>query len=180
MMVSGERVVNRITSLTDGSVSTVYYKNRGKFVEQSLLKDLPKYPLGAGLGRYGQMYSYFGNKKRHDARPLYAEIQLSAWLYDGGLLLVALGYGIMIYACYMSLRIALFKHMNRMVSDGAALVAGLNVGWLAISFSYPLFVSQTGITFCLLNGVLYAAFTSICSNSNRARTQQTVPAQSAK
>ena len=151
--VGGDAATDRLRTLTAAAPGSVYYRNRGVFIEHSLLEELPKYPLGAGLGRYGMMYSHFGDKR---IRPLYAEVQLTAWLYDGGLLLVLLGYTAVGIACYVSLRLAISRRSDPLLRDYAAVIAALNIGWLAITFNYPLFLGQGGMIFWLLNGALFA------------------------
>lgn len=154
--ISGDRVTERVNSLGEGSASTIYYKNRGKFIEQSLLEELPKYPLGAGMGRYGMMVKYFGDK-RSTLPPLWAEVQLTGWLYDGGLPLVLLAYGAVFGTFFVTLRIAVSRKFPAELSDFAAVITALNVGWIAASFNFPFFHSQTGILFWMLNAVLFSA-----------------------
>ena len=60
--IGGDATVRRMQTLTADSAGNVYYKNRGHFLEATLNELLPKYPLGAGLGRWGMMYGYFGDK----------------------------------------------------------------------------------------------------------------------
>lgn len=152
--LGGQESTQRIKSLAEASPTAVYYRNRGHFIEHSLTEELPKYPLGAGLGRYGMMYSYFGDKR---VRPLHSELQMTAWLYDGGLLLILLGYGAMLAMCVASLRLALTKSLPPQLRDAATIIVALDIGWLAVTFNYPLFVGQGGMIFCLLNAALYAA-----------------------
>src|SRR5207248_2584901 len=75
----------RVSSLTSGSAGEVYYSNRGKFLEYTFTELVPQYPLGAGMGRWGMMYAYFGANPDPASGPLWAEIQWTGWLYDGGL-----------------------------------------------------------------------------------------------
>lgn len=156
-MVGGERVQKRINTLGEGSASTVYYQNRGRFIEYSLFSELPEYPLGAGLGRYGMMFNYFGDKRAADARPLWAEVQLSAWIYDAGILGIVLGYGAMGVAFFTSLRLALSKKICPLLAECAAIVLALNAGWIAVTFAYPLFMGQGGMMFWLINSALFYA-----------------------
>ena len=48
-----------------------------------------EYPLGAGLGRWGMAAGYFGSS-RELATPVWAEIQFTGWMIDGGVLMIAL------------------------------------------------------------------------------------------
>ena len=160
--ISGERVGERIRTLTATSASNVYYQNRGVFLEHSLFEELPKYPLGAGLGRYGMMFLYFGDPTIPGANELWVEIQLTGWLYDGGLPLILLGYGAVIATCYVTYKVAVSPKDRRSVADYAAVVTALNAGWLAVTFNSPFFNSQQGMIFWLLNAVIY--FVSISEN----------------
>lgn len=155
--IGGQRVAKRINTLSEASFGTVYYANRGRFLEHSLTEETLRYPVGAGLGRHGMMYSYFGDKRKLDARPLWAEIQLTAWLYDGGILLVCLGYFAILCTTFYSFKAALRRDRCQHFSDAAAIIAALNVSWLAITFNYSLFVGQGGMLFWLLNAALFAA-----------------------
>jgi hypothetical protein len=169
--VGGESARQRVRTLSQSSAGQLYYQNRGIFVEQTLFEELPRYPLGAGLGRYGMMYAYFGDPTQPNSSMLWVEIQMSGWLYDGGLPLVILGYAAVLIACYTSFRIAV-SHTDRIISDCAAIITALNAGWLAVTFNYPLFTSQGGMIFWILNVGLFTAaryqrrYRSLESSSN--------------
>jgi len=157
LQVGGERVVRRMRTLSEGTASGVYYKNRGIFLEQALTVETLRYPVGAGLGRFGMMYSYFGDKRKFHAQPLWAEIQATAWIYDGGILLLCLGYAAVLGTTYYSLRLALDRRVSKQLGDAATAITALNVSWLAVTFNYPLFLGQGGMLFWLLNAALFAA-----------------------
>jgi hypothetical protein len=61
-------------------------------------------------------------------------------------------------ACWMSLRIALSRLPEGLPLWGA-LVFALNVGTVAVTFNFPLFISQGGMEFWLLNSSVFAAAT---------------------
>ena len=166
--IGGDAPEQRLRTLTNASASQVYYQNRGIFLESTLFEDLPAYPLGAGLGRYGMMYTYFGDPTQPNSSMLWVELQITGWLFDGGIPLVFLGYLAVLIACYTSFRIAVTPQSNRLISDGAAIVTALNAGWLAMTFSYPLFIGQGGMIFWLLNTALFvASLTSVPSGATR-------------
>ena len=50
---------------------------------------LYEYPLGAGLGRWGMAAGYFGTA---GAPGLWAEIQITGWMIDGGVIMIVV-YG---------------------------------------------------------------------------------------
>ena len=126
----------------------------GHFLEQTLVEYLPTYPLGAGLGRWGMMNYYFSENST--AQPLYAEIQLTGWVFDGGLPLTL---------CYIALLIAagrsVYVMSRRAEADSFSLLAtfvlAFDVGIGALVFSYPIFCSQLGLDFWIVNSTLLAA-----------------------
>lgn len=152
--MGGDAITQRWGSLVESDAGNVYYSNRGYFLEGSVGNVLPLYPLGAGLGRYGMANAYFGDS----ASSLWAEIQWTAWIYDGGipvLLLYPLG---LLVSLFWALRLAFQRDEEQEFWLWGTLLFGYNVGAIAITFSYPFFVSQTGMVFWLLNAALYAAF----------------------
>jgi hypothetical protein len=153
--IGQEVVTGRLATLTQDSAVNVYYSHRGVFLEDALTDTLPTYPLGAGLGRWGMMYAYFGDKTNPESPMLWAEIQPAAWVLDGGLPLLVVGYAALLWACWVSGRIA-FTARSQQVSDLAAVVTAINFGMLVSTFGYPMFASQGGILFWVLNAALFA------------------------
>ncbi len=153
--VGGDSMVDRFSTLLQESPATVYHSNRGKFLEATFQKELPKYPLGAGLGRWGMMYNYFGDRSPRASRMLWAEIQWTAWTYDGGVALI-FAYA---FAIFVTIRATYFvAYANRNVAFGlwAALIVAYDLTAVALTFSYSLFIGQTGFEFWLINSVLFA------------------------
>lgn len=153
--VGGDAVTDRLATLTEDRADRVYYQNRGIFLEQTfdMIKD---YPTGAGLGRWGMIAVYFGDRSNIRSSALWAEIQLTGWLYDGGVPLLAVGCAALIGGCLVSIKTALTVS-DAAVADWAALVAALNVGAIANTLTYPFFASQAGMMCWVLNGALFAA-----------------------
>ena len=85
--VGGESVLERFQSILDVGVVQSYQENRGIFLSYTLRELLYEYPFGAGIGRWGMMSAYFGEPTNWQFPALWAEIQLTGWLYDGGVLL---------------------------------------------------------------------------------------------
>ena len=168
--VGGEAVTRRLSSLVEGSPSEVYYVNRGRFVEQTMTESLPQYPLGAGLGRWGMMAAYFGEEAAPNSEGLYVEIQWTGWLFDGGVLLMLAYPAAILVAFRTAWRIARHpaSRENGLWLWGALLVA-YNLGTFAVTFSYPIFMSQGGLEFWFLNAALFTAARS-------ARTPPPAPA----
>lgn len=154
--VGEQAVTERLGTLAKDSPVNTYYANRGFFLEITLSENLPEYPVGAGLGRWGMMHGYFGDPANPDSRPLYAEIQATAWVFDGGAPLLLLGYAAVIGAVLLAVGLAV-RARREEDADTAAVVAALGVGVVVTTFGYPVFVSQSGLMFWVLNAALFAA-----------------------
>ncbi|HEX5272184.1 MAG TPA: hypothetical protein VFW33_16925 [Gemmataceae bacterium] len=86
----GAGVFQRFTGLFETGVVNSYQRSRGAFVEYTLTRAVFEYPFGAGVGRWGMMNYYFARFDANPGPPLYAEIQITGWVLDGGIpLLVA-------------------------------------------------------------------------------------------
>ncbi|MBV8780732.1 MAG: hypothetical protein JO353_04980 [Phycisphaerae bacterium] len=157
MVIGGSEIRDRAMTLFESDFGTVYYGNRGAFLENAFYYALPQWPMGAGLGRYGMIATYFTTGGAFSANALWAEIQWQAWVYDGGWLMV-LTYPIAILlALWMTLRVAIDRRAGDM-STWATIMASYNVAAIAITFSYSFFLSQSGLEFWLLNALLYSAY----------------------
>jgi hypothetical protein len=157
--VGSDAVKRRLETLTEESAADVYYQSRGIFLEDTLERQLPDHPLGAGLGRWGMMHTYFGTPTNPDSPPLHAEIQATAWVYDGGLPLLLAGYAALAGAFVLSVQLAMTARDPKL-KDLAGVIVALNVGIIINTFSYPIFASQAGMMFWVLNAALFAASTA--------------------
>lgn len=159
--VGGESVTSRLATLVAENPTQVYHSNRGRFLEETVDELLPRYPIGAGMGRWGMMNSYFGDNSDPDRQSIWVEIQWTGWLLDGGVPLILAYVAALLLALLTAWRIS-----GRTTAGGsdlylwAALIVGYNVGAIAITFNYPLFIGQGGLEFWLLNGALFAAAAS--------------------
>lgn len=151
-----ESVEQRVGTLAHGTPQQVYERNRGQFLSQAFGELLPEYPLGAGVGRWGMMNAYFGNK--NDPNPsLWAEIQWTGWILDGGAPLVLAYLAALYLAVWTTLGIARARlRGDPALSLWGAVILAYSIGALAFTFSYPVFLSQTGMEFWFLNAVLFA------------------------
>lgn len=167
--VGGEAASKKWSALFADDASTVYYSNRGRFLEHTLEEVLPEYPLGAGLGRWGMMYAYFGQDGDPERGPLWAEIQWTAWLYDGGVPLTLTYVAAILLALWWAFRISrdpLARKTDLWL--WASVVFAYDVGALALTFSYPLFIGQSGLEFWVLNAVLFNTFVAAHHEARRA------------
>lgn len=160
----GEVVTDRLSTLVAASADDVYYANRGHFLDDTIHVLLPKYPLGAGLGRWGTMNEYFGNNDDPRTQAIWVEIQWTGWLLDGGIPLILAYVAALFVAIGVAWRIAMAPVPAIAVADGfdpglwAALIVAYNVAAFAMTFNYPLFISQGGLEFWLLNACLFAVY----------------------
>jgi hypothetical protein len=172
ILLGGKSVSNRVNTLVEDQPNVVYYQNRGHFLEDTINELLPQYPFGAGLGRWGIMNTYFGNNSDPESASIWVEIQWTGWLLDGGVPLI-LAYTAALFLAFrlawqIALRPASTAHDDLWLW-GAILLA-YNIGALAVTFNYPLFIGQGGLEFWLLNGVLFAAASNARPVINASQT----------
>ena len=155
--VGGEGAMSRYTALMDDDPRNVFDKNRGGFLTHTLTTLLPDYPLGAGLGRWGQMWAYFGDKSVNDRTGvIWAEIQITGWTIDGGLPMIVAYLGALAVAMFDLGRIAL-NSRDRDLAYWAAVVFALDLGIIVSSLSMPTFVMPLGLQFWVLAAAISAA-----------------------
>ena len=112
---------------------------------------LYQYPLGAGLGRWGMAGGYFGTA---GLPGLWAEIQFTGWMIDGGVLMIFLYGGALVVGALVQLRLARLTQYPR-VAACAAVILAANLGTTAMVFSFTPFVTQIGIQYWFLAGALH-------------------------
>jgi hypothetical protein len=154
--LGGTAITDRVNSLTAESPGEVYKKNRGQFLIYTIDEVLPEYPLGAGPGRWGMMFYYFGDPTNTKNPALWAEIQLTAWLYDGGIALVLIYTLAIVLAFRVSYRTALNPKSGELATL-AAVVFAYDVGVLAATFDSCIFIGAGGLDFWMLNAMLFNA-----------------------
>lgn len=154
--LGGDAVEARYSTIVDQNPASLYYNSRGAGVQQTFTTTIFEYPVGAGLARWGQMRSYFGDESNTNSPPLFAEIQFPCWILDGGFALLLL----YVIAIVSTLRMEI--HLARTARDPelqsiAATICALSCGLASMCFSFVPFVCQFGVIFWLLAGVLYGA-----------------------
>ena len=170
MTLAGPAVTRRLATLAAGRPAQVYYQNRGGFLEDVFTDLMPRYPLGAGLGRWGMMAAYFG-KPADAGSSLWVEIQWAGWMVDGGIPLTFL------YAAAMATALITAWKVSRRAREAgndelafwASLVLAYSVGLCALTFSYPVFIGQPGMEFWLLNTALFGAARSLAPPKPKRR-----------
>jgi hypothetical protein len=154
-MVGGEGVSDRFMTLLEGDPRDIYYQSRGIQVEAAMTELVDEYPLGAGLGRWGMLSFYFGDRGPR-ARNLFAEVQPNAWMLDGGVPLVAL-YGLVLLVTLVGdvlLVRSLADSEDQLV---ATIVVAANVGTIGLVFTFIPFGTAIGMQFWFLEGMLRGA-----------------------
>jgi hypothetical protein len=151
---SGDVVIKRFLTLTDGNLAGTVMTARGMFVQHALTELLWQHPVGYGMGWYGQVYDYFGSKVLNNG--IWSEVMFSAWIFDGGAPLL-LFYGLALTsALWSSFRIAL-NTTDRDLAFWATVVLASNLAIVATCFSFMTFIAPIGIQFWLTSSALYAA-----------------------
>jgi hypothetical protein len=153
--IGGDSVSQRFSSLQGGGALDAYRTGRGAFVQQTMGELLDQYPLGAGVGRWGMMHTYFGNQYEYQSAPIYVEIQLTGWLLDGGVLMWLLYGGATLLSLWAAF--TLTKGPDPTMSEVALIVLGVNAYILVLAMGAPVFNTQLGILFWMLAGVLHGA-----------------------
>jgi len=157
--LAGDQVSNRVASLIAEDPATVYRINRGRMVEWAFNELLPRYPLGAGLGRWGMVHAYFGE----GVEGVPAEVQWAGWIADGGILLV-LAYPIAILVGIGAAVRAALTNTAQARGLMAGLIAAHGIGTLALTFNFAVFMSSAGVQFWLLNALLLRVWGPLAVN----------------
>lgn len=153
--IGGPEVVRRFSIILESGLVDAYASNRGMFLQHTFEQLLPRYPMGAGLGRWGMMRGYFGSgdPKYFD---IWVEVQLTGWLLDGGVLMWLLYGGAMIAAIVFALDWVLAR-ADRETTYLAVVVLGVLIMVAVSSLSGPTFNSPVGVFFWLITGALLGA-----------------------
>jgi hypothetical protein len=151
--LGGQGVQDRVMTLFAADPLTVYKGARGTQLTLTFRELLFDHPFGAGLGRWGMAASYFGSFSAL-VPPIWAEIQLTGWMIDGGMLLVVLYCGALAVTFVTQWRLAAVRHWPRLATC-AAVVLSANIGTAALIFSFTPFVAQIGIQYWFLAGALH-------------------------
>ncbi|HET7464306.1 MAG TPA: hypothetical protein VFJ82_23815 [Longimicrobium sp.] len=157
MVMAGPTVARRMASLTANRPGAVYYNERGRFFSDAINKTLPEAPFGKGLGHWGMTATYFG--RGDDPYATWVEIQWAGWIVDGGAPLVLL-YCATLFVSLLAVWNVARKPAPARAPDlpfWGTVVLAHGIGAFALTFSFPLFVSQPGMEFWLLNALLLAA-----------------------
>ncbi len=152
--LGGQSTVDRFATLVDADPLTVYDRSaRMGMVTNAFDTLLFDYPLGAGLGRFGMMRGYFGDESNLDSPLIWAEVQLPAWIVEGGIVLLSL-YLIAIGVAIGHLMRVTLRHRSQSVRQWAGAIVMLSASPVALMFSYCPFYAQMGMQFWFLIGAM--------------------------
>jgi hypothetical protein len=95
--------------------------------------------------------AYFGTP---GLKGIWAEIQITGWMIDGGILMVVLYSGALVATALIQYRLAMQVRYPRIAACAGAVFAA-NLGIAAMVFSFTPFVTQIGIQYWFLAGALH-------------------------
>lgn len=153
--LGGDSVFDRVMTLFADDPMAVYYKARGNQLDYTLNEMLYEFPFGAGLARWGMAAGYFAGA---GLPRIWAEIQITGWLIDGGILMVALYGGALVVNAMYELGIARTPVTPRVAACGAVVFAA-NLGVAIMIITFTPFVTQIGIQYWFLAGALHGVAT---------------------
>jgi hypothetical protein len=153
--VGGEALEDLYRCIVDSGLLRTYQENRGFFLSHTIYELPFQYPLGAGLGRWGMMSAYFAEPENWRHPSLYAELQLTGWLYDGGVLMWVLYPMALFLAMRYSYRRAIDP--TGTLNDSATTVLAIQLLLVGLCFTGPVFNTQVGMMFWLTTAMLYGA-----------------------
>jgi hypothetical protein len=151
--LGGTAITDRVYSLFASDPLTVYKGARGDLLTYTFYDLLFQYPLGAGLGRWGMAAGYFPSANPSSAS-IWAEIQFTGWMIDGGVVMIAIYLGAIATATMSQWKIAKDRRFPRL-SVCAAVILAANLGPALMIISFTPFVTQVGIQYWFLAGALH-------------------------
>jgi hypothetical protein len=157
--LGGESVQQRFSGIYDDGVVQTYQENRGIFLSYTIFEQPFEYPFGAGLGRWGMMSAYFPEPENWLHPPLYAEIQPTGWIYDGGILMCLFYPAALIVAMRYAYKVAIDR--GNQLSDSAMVLFTVQLLVFGLCFTGPVFNTQIGIMFWLATAMLYGCHRTI-------------------
>jgi hypothetical protein len=151
--LAGSAITDRVQSLFASDPLTVYSGARGSQLQLTFFDLMFQYPIGAGLGRWGMASGYFGSANPNSAA-IWAEIQFTGWMIDGGVIMVAVYMGAIITATLAQYRVAVATQYPRLAVCAAVIFAA-DLGPAIMIISFTPFVAQIGIQYWFLAGALH-------------------------
>ena len=154
LAVGGEAISERFAGLGSSGFLSTFQANRGIFLDYTLNELLFQFPFGAGLGRWGMMEVYFGDRSVWQFPPIHVEIQPTGWLLDGGVLMWICYGGALAAAVRYGYLIAV-RSASQSLQYFAAIVLSIQLMIIGFCFSGPAFNTQLGIEFWAVTAALF-------------------------
>ncbi len=154
----GEDVMKRYYSLIEDKPTEVYSQSRGGFLRFTFDDLMWRWPLGGGLGRWGMVHYYFGDRSLAQDRggAFWVEIQWTGWVVDGGIPLMFMYAAAIVAAMLSMLKIAL-RCRDPETAFWAAVLFALGLSTMAQCFVACPFISPSGLQFWILTAMVHAA-----------------------
>jgi hypothetical protein len=153
--IGGDAVRVRFSGLVETGLFRSYAESRGLFVDYTVRDLLFRFPFGAGLGRWGMMPVYFSDWTT-GTTTFGAEIQLTGWLLDGGVLLCLFYGGALVTSWARSYVSAIYGSTIDEQYLGSVVLA-LQSAIIGLCFTAPVFNTELGMIFWMATGGLYGA-----------------------
>lgn len=155
--LAGDSVSERLASLFAPDPLSVYYASgRGDQLLEAFTEFLVEHPIGAGLGRWGMVHSYFGDPSNRQSPSIWVELQPNALIIDGGILLLAFYAMALLVTSVREFHIVKSGMSPALKLWGGAILA-LNLGTVALAFGFTPFTTQVGLQYWFLAGLLHGA-----------------------
>jgi hypothetical protein len=154
--IGGTSIEDRYSGLLETGLFQTFQESRGIFLDYTFRDLLFRFPLGAGLGRWGMMSVYFDDLARWYTPPIHVEIQITGWLLDGGVLMWLCYGGALLSAVRTSYRSAVDR-ADESLQYVSAIVLVLQLTIVALCLTGPIFNTQLGSVFWMVTGALYGA-----------------------
>lgn len=151
--LGGAAVLSRVTTLIQADPFELYFNSRGGQVAYALT-DVVDAPFGSGLGRWGMTALYFFDPSNLDAPSIWAEVQISGWLIDGGLIVLCT-YGLaLLMNSLREWRVTRFASDDWVRASGAVVFAA-NMGIALLCLTFNPFLTAIGLQYWFLAGALH-------------------------
>lgn len=155
----GDVSTKRFMTLIEERPEDLYHRSRGIFVQEAFEVLIWEYPLGAGLGRWGQAWRYFGDHSPEALQTsglIWVEVQWPGWVVDGGAPLVVC-YVVAVALAMMNSVRSVLSFRDRELAYWGAIIVAMNLATLATIFSQCPFVGNGGAMFWMMAGLLHAS-----------------------
>ncbi len=149
----GSDVRDRFGAITEAGLLSSFQSERGYMLQDTITNMVFEYPIGAGSGKHGMMYVYFSNYEAELQPLIWAEIQITGWLLDGGIPLVVAYYGA-IFITLFSLYSLAARIGDRAESFHASVAFCLGMLVLGSTFAGPTFNTAAGLQFWFVSGLI--------------------------